>query len=172
MAGGSFQDRRREGELLWPRTGLGSLRKSFAPLPAPGLGGGIGGRPGLGGGAGGPISRPKLATRPAARGKTFTRSAKRPAHRPDGAISAMAAIATLGPAVTSASTRPRGFPGRISRRHEVVSTAEAAFEGVAEAEDDGPILGLSTRSSCWATSTTASASIASFIMEAKKLMSE
>ena len=35
MAGGSFQDRRREGELLWPRTGLGSLRKSFAPLPAP-----------------------------------------------------------------------------------------------------------------------------------------
>jgi hypothetical protein len=57
---------------------------------------------------------------------------------------------------------------------EVVSTAaaEAAFEVVAVAADGDPILGLSTRSSCSATSTTALASIASFIMEAKKTRSE
>jgi hypothetical protein len=52
------------------------------------------------------------------------------------------------------------------------TAAEAAFEVVAVAADGDPILGLSTRSACSAVSTTALASIASFIMEAKKPMSE
>ena len=86
----------------------------------------------------------------------------------------MAAIAALGPAVTAASTEAEVVSEAVSTPDEVVSTAaaEAAFEGVAVAEDGDPILGLSTRSSCSAISTTALASIASFIMEAKKPMSE
>ena len=82
----------------------------------------------------------------------------------------MAAIATLGRAVTSASTAPEGALGEDFTEAEAVSTAAA--EVLAVAADDDPILGLSTRSSCSATSTTALASIASFIMEAKKPMSE
>ena len=91
-----------------------------------------------------------------------------------GADCAMAAIAALGPAVTAASTEAEVVSEAVSTPDEVVSTAaaEAAFEGVAVAEDGDPILGLSTRSSCSAISTTALASIASFIMEAKKPMSE
>ena len=99
-----------------------------------------------------------------------------------GVICAMAAIADLGRAVTSASTAPEGALGEAfteaeavsgSTVDEVVSTAavEEAFAVVAEAADGDPILGLSTRSSCSAISTTALASIASFIMEAKKPMS-
>ena len=85
----------------------------------------------------------------------------------------MAAIAALGRAVTAASTAPEGALGEAFTEAEAVSTVdEVAFEVVAEAAVGDPILGLSTRSSCSATSTTALASIASFIMEAKKPMSE
>ena len=90
-----------------------------------------------------------------------------------GAICGMAAIAALGRAVTAASTAPEGALGEAFTEAEAVSTVdEVAFEVVAEAADGDPILGLSTRSFCSAISITALASIASFIMEAKKPMSE
>ena len=90
-----------------------------------------------------------------------------------GATCAMAAIAASGRAVTAASTADEAALGEASTEAEAVFTAvEVAFEVVAEAADGDPILGLSTRSSCSAISTTALASIASFIMEAKKPMSE
>ncbi len=101
-----------------------------------------------------------------------------------GATCGMAAIADLRRAVTAASTAPEGALGEafteaeavfgaVSTVDEAVSTVavEEAFAVVAEAADGDPILGLSTRSSCSAISTTALASIASFIMEAKKPMS-
>lgn len=156
MAGGWFQDRHREGKLLWPRTGLGSFRKSFAPLPAPVL---VADR----------IWEVALAVQSAVR--NLQRDLRQDLQRDLrnglrtgqlGAISAMAAIATLGRAVTSASTVPEGALGEDFTEAEAVSTAVA----------DDPILGLSTRSSCSATLTTALASVASFIMEAKKPMSE
>ena len=81
-----------------------------------------------------------------------------------GAACAMAAIAALGRAVTAASMAAEAVLEAFTA-DEVVSTAAA------EAADGDPILGLSTRSSCSAISTTALASIASFIMEAKKPMS-
>jgi hypothetical protein len=85
----------------------------------------------------------------------------------------MAAIAALGRAVTAASMADEAALGEASTEAEAVFTAvEVAFEVVAEAADGDPILGLSTRSSCSAISTTALASIASFIMEAKKPISE
>jgi hypothetical protein len=90
-----------------------------------------------------------------------------------GAACATVAIAALGRAVTAASMADEAALGEASTEAEAVFTAaEAAFEVVAEAADGDPILGLSTRSSCSAISTTALAFIASFIMEAKKPMSE
>ncbi len=111
MAGGSFQDRRRKGELLWPRTGLGSLRKSFAPLPAPVL-------------VADWVWEVALAVQSAVRNlQRDLRNGLRTGQL--GAISAMAAIATLGRAVTSASTAPEGALGEDFTEAEAVSTAAA-----------------------------------------------
>ena len=62
--------------------------------------------------------------------------------------------------------------GGVYRRGGGFYGGRGGFRGGGRAADGDPILGLSTRSSCSAISTTALASIASSIMEAKKPMSE
>jgi hypothetical protein len=85
------------------------------------------------------------------------------------AASTVAEVVSVGAStVVEAVFMAGGFTAEASG----AAVVEVAFVAGAVPADGDPILGLSMRSSCSAISTTALASIASFIMEAKKPMSE
>ena len=150
--GGGIGGRPGLGGGVGGRPGIGGIGGT-----RPGAGGGIGGRPNLGGGARGPVSRVRPTARPGAR-----RPAVRPVHRPSGGGLRYGGHRGFRPGGYGGFHGGRGgFRGGFHGSRGGFHGGRGGFEVVAVAADGDPILGLSTRSSCSAISTTALASIAS-----------